>query len=507
MVSLTDLHLIDKSVPSVRGLCEQLLEYVGQASSSPIALMTMERSVLAQVLRIGHAAIELILQNQGNGDLGESIVAPDQHVLHRSPAPQSRQLRTIFGEHQFSQYTYSAGQHHKIALRPVDARLELSPRMYSYLLEEFSQMFCVESAFAQSARNLSTVFGGKFSVDTLESCTTQMGQQAETFLDDLPLPAPADEGELLVASADGKGVPLIREDAPKVKAFETQKLRPGNRRMATLGAVYSVDRFPRTAEEIVGALFRDPQEGLHAVRPPIRFKHVAAHFAEVYPDGDSTITSTGPIEACGWLGSQVDRRLKAEQPLILLVDGDHRLWSTAREFLPEKTIEILDILHVSTYIWSAAKVFCTSEKERERFTRVRLQLILEGRVMSVVSGLRRMATSRKLRGEQWSTIARNCNYLASHRARMQYHEYLREGYPIATGVIEGACRHLVKDRMERSGMRWTLVGAKAMLNVRAVFQSQYWREFHDQRMADELKTNHPLRQLLQNYRPEQALAC
>ena len=89
---------------------------------------------------------------------------------------------------------------------------------------------------------------------------------------------------------------------------------------------------------------------------------------------------------------------------------------------------------------------------------------------------------------------------------MRYDEYLRRGYPIASGVIEGACRHLVKDRMERSGMRWTLEGARSMLNVRAAFQSDHWRSFLKWNMVQNVQRAHPNRDLIKNYAPI-ALAC
>lgn len=89
---------------------------------------------------------------------------------------------------------------------------------------------------------------------------------------------------------------------------------------------------------------------------------------------------------------------------------------------------------------------------------------------------------------------------------MKYDEYLRRGYPIASGVIEGACRHLVKDRMERSGMRWTLEGARSMLHVRAAFQSAHWESFLRDRMSNEAKRIHPHRDQLNDYQT-MALAC
>jgi len=124
-------------------------------------------------------------------------------------------------------------------------------------------------------------------------------------------------------------------------------------------------------------------------------------------------------------------------------------------------------------------------------------------VAGVVRGLRAMLTRRQLRGEPRKKLQVICNYLTTHAARMRYDEYLRAGYPIASGVIEGACRHLVKDRMERSGMRWRLEGARSMLNVRAAFQSSYWNQFQRHRIQRELISIHPHRVLLDDYSPLQ----
>jgi len=85
-------------------------------------------------------------------------------------------------------------------------------------------------------------------------------------------------------------------------------------------------------------------------------------------------------------------------------------------------------------------------------------------------------------------------------------EYLAMGYPIYSGVIEGVCRHLVKDRMERSGMRWSLEGARNMLHVRATYQSDYRNQFHDERKAKIMIRTHTNRSLVAPYKPS-TLAC
>ena len=173
----------------------------------------------------------------------------------------------------------------------------------------------------------------------------------------------------------------------------------------------------------------------------------------------------------------------------------------ATDHLPGDRVEILDIVHVSAYVWQAAGVLCTSAKAREDFPRPRLLTILRGGAKSVIRRLRQMATARDLRDDARRQMTTITNYLAAHVDRMRYDEHLAAGYPIPTGVIEGACRHLVKDRMERSGMRWTLVGAKAMLNLRAVIASGHGNEFQTTRRDEEVQTNHPHRAVLKDYQP------
>ena len=132
--------------------------------------------------------------------------------------------------------------------------------------------------------------------------------------------------------------------------------------------------------------------------------------------------------------------------------------------------------------------------------------ILQGEVRGVIQGFRSLGTRHNLKGEKLKSLRRICGYLEKNADRMRYDEYLRRGYPIASGVIEGACRHLVKDRMERSGMRWTLEGARAMLNVRAAFQSDHWQTFLDWHRTKEVTRTHPNRNSLANYNPL-TLAC
>jgi hypothetical protein len=461
--------------------------------------------VLDGLLKMGHAAVEAFLALQGNGDLGETVPDDDGRTLHRSAEPVARPLRTIFGEHEFAAFVYRRRKHPNtpIALRPVDARMSLPPDRWSHLLQEFTQLFCIEEAFEPAAAAFARIFRQRLSVDTLEHVNQQMGVEAGEFLDSLVAPPAAEEGELLVVTADGKGVPMVQADALRLRCFEERPLRPGNRRMATLASVYSVDRFVRTPEQIVAALFRDVRDEplpADAVRPEPCHKRVVARFPRVFEEIDETQPIPGAIIALSWAAREVEQRRRPGQLLVRLLDGQTSLWDAADACLvddaEDERCDILDIVHVAGYVWRAAKAFHSHREPQEAFVRGRLLRILQGDVWGVIRGLRRMATQRRLSGTARQEVDTVCGYFTTHAPRMQYDRYLAAGCPIATGVIEGACRHLVKDRMERSGMRWTQHHAQAMLDVRAVHQSSYWDAFHQQRITNKQESNRHCRALL-----------
>lgn len=492
-------------------LVAQLKTTVLAAAKDAESFDSVERAVLTSVLQIGRQTLELLLSLQGDGDIGERAETADGKTIHRSDKTTNTPLRSIFGQHVVKQFTYSTGKNRPISLRPISARLSLPECRWSFLLQEFSQMLSVDQAYDQAMKNLAAILGGNFSVDTAERMNGQLGQNAGEYLADLPQPEADTEAKFLVATADCKGVPLVKEDSPKVAAFETAKKNPGNRRMATVVSVYSVDPHVRTAEEITAALFRDERErdATPADRPHPCNKNTTAHFPETVCDADgSEVAISGIHVGIAWIMKQVLQRRRAGQVLIVLMDGQESLWETMKLHLSfgARTIPILDILHALAYVWKAAGLFERDDARRRAFTRERLLKILGGDVRGVIQGLRCLGTRRELKGEQLKSLVGICGYLEKNADGMRYNEYLRRGYPIASGVIEGACRHLVKDRMERSGMRWTLEGARSMLNVRAAFQSDYWRRFLEWNMTQEVQRTHPHRNLIQSY-TSLTLAC
>ena len=197
-----------------------------------------------------------------------------------------------------------------------------------------------------------------------------------------------------------------------------------------------------------------------------------------------------------WEFAQRNPRLA--RPTVCLCDGQEALWQACTDaVLDDRRVEILDLLHVTPRLWAAAKLlYGVTSKAVLPFVRRRVTQVLEGKVATVIRTMRRLARQRGLDAVKRQALGRICGYFHKHRERMRYDEYLREGYPIASGVIEGACRHLIKDRMERAGMHWTLAGAQAMLDLRSVWIGGHWEAFQQDRIERETTRLYPYRDLV-----------
>ena len=175
------------------------------------------------------------------------------------------------------------------------------------------------------------------------------------------------------------------------------------------------------------------------------------------------------------------------------MDGQPSLWAVRKTYLPgDNVVEILDLLHATPRLWEAAYLFHREgSEEAASFVRDRLLRMLRGEAGYVIGGLRQMGTKHGLRGHRLAKLTTICNYLRKNLGRMRYDEYLAAGYPIASGVIEGACRYVVKDRMERAGMRWTVEGAQAMLSLRTTHINGQWKAFQKYRIQQERQRLYP----------------
>jgi hypothetical protein len=456
--------------------------FVEQATEARRAVHEVEAELFRRVLEMGRQALGMFFHLSGDGDQGERLQLADARELKRLKGHHSRAYLSVFGEFELCRAVYGAREEQKIEHVPLDERLQLPEQKFSKLLNDWNQSLVVDAPYARVDATLARILGFKQSVHSLERSNRQLAEDVSAFWDALPVPPADEEGALMVCSADGKGVPI--RGAPQTAVMADPPLKtgpkPGRKRVSLVGSVYSVDPFVRTPEAVLNALFRSPGESTDPPedRPPACYKHVRASLIR-----DAADTSKPSYdEIFGWITHDVSTRDPVGQrPLILLMDGQDSLWNAGLSHLPEeqfRVTEILDLLHVCGYVWDAAQLFHpTGSAKAVAYVRRLLLQILQGEVNAVIRALRRKGARAKLRGKRAKTLEGICGYFQTHSHRMAYDDYLSAGYPIASGVIEGACRNVVKDRMERSGMRWILKGAHAMLGLRSIHLSELWNEF------------------------------
>ena len=332
------------------------------------------------------------------------------------------------------------------------------------------------------------------SVDSLERMNRQMAADVEGFRLSRHAPPVAKEGQIVVVSMDNKGIPMRRPAEARAAGSHRQKGEKANKKqMATVGAVYTVDPKMRTAEEVVAALFGDKKNK----KPKQKDKPPVAQHKRVW--SSLTMEREGEIElgediVWSWLVQEEARRNpQGDKDQVCLMDGQRSLWIGRKHHLPrEDVVEILDLLHVTPRLWEAPHLFHPEgSDEASAFVRQRLHGILKGQAGYVIGGLRQMGTKQRLRGHKADNLRVICNYLETNRDRMKYDEYLASGYLIASGIIEGACRHVVNDRMERAGMRWSVGGAQAMLDLRTTYVNGQWNEFQNYRIDQATQRQYP----------------
>ena len=413
----------------------------------------------------------------------------------RLPKPHDKRYLSIFGELLIGRWVYGTREGQAIAWSPLDAALGLPAGENSYVLEDWLQRLCIQEAFGESVESLRAWLGTTVSIRTAEHMSREMSEYVEGFRGEA-IPPAKEEKELLVVTADGKGVPMRRTLAARLRAEsearegerggngegtgtargtlptgekqmrslpsagglagqrENGAERPGKKQMAYVGAMYSQARFPRTAEDVIDEVCRRKRA---KDRPEPQHKHVWAQMTQ-FAEGEPL-----PAAPTLFLEMAVEcyfRDPTYEKPCICVMDGERQLWNLAEEWFP-RAIGILDLFHVLERLWDVAHCLHAPESVAAReFVTHHLRMLLQGKVRYVLRNFRLLVKTYNLKGVKKKTLQSAITYYENNQEHMRYDEYLAAGYPIASGVAEGACKHLVKDRMERAGMRWELEGAR-----------------------------------------------
>ncbi len=449
-------------IHQLRADFEKLIALVTGPEAQRATLDQMERSLFRQVLRLGFGLLQLFLFTRAHTESHASRPGVGRTILFYH-SQQAIDYFSIFGKLTFERaYFYASGQP---GVCPLDEALSLPERCYSDLLMESAELLAVDNAYEKSLQVVTRLLGLTVPELALETAVAEHSHMVKTFYRRQGQFPVREEGPILVAQADGKGVPMVRRETASLKVRRGKGDKKTRKKEAIAIAVYTIEPYLRTPQEVVDALFKKNRSP--SVRPTPCHKQIFASL-----DGkDAAIQRLAE-----WVARREGTHICDR---VALTDGAAPLQKHVLAKLSDFTL-VLDIIHVDEHLWQAgAALFGETDPKRAEWVEAQLLDVLSSRANHVIQHLEEKAGAARKSSQASKTLLQVANYLRRNQPYMDYADYLQRGWPIGTGVIEGVCRHLVKDRMELSGMRWTVTGAASLLALRAVSENGDWEEFHE----------------------------
>jgi hypothetical protein len=497
-----------------------IIEETSQFSLSKQKFETLIRRLNSEdVCQMDHSALETLVDRDGREilrqlyqdhlDLRASqeekhdvIQGSDGKYRNHRREGEIKKLRVVFGDVEVTRISYEGRE--MSSLKPLDAKLNLPDRLCSYGVQRHLVEHAIQMSFGATGEQMEGMTGVHVSKRAIEKSIQNAAQDFDAFYSE------DDSGrekgkecanDLLVMSSDGKGVVVrksdLREETRKraereKKQKRKKRLTPGQKknrkRMAVVGAVYGTERNIRTPEEVMGP--SEPEASDNNV-VPLKPKRTRPKNKRVWAslEKDADVVMDQIFEE----GMKRDPEKKRQW--VYIADGDLHQLARVEDFATlygVATLAIIcDFVHVLEYLWDASHCFNkVGSDEAEQWVYERGMKILKGDAIQVAAGIRRSATKRGLTKKEAKAAEKCARYLLNHKEYLRYDEYLAKGYPIASGVIEGTCRHLINDRLDLTGARWSLIGAESILKLRSLWASKDLDTYWDFHKSQEYERNH-----------------
>jgi hypothetical protein len=464
----------DPIVQQIKGDFHALLAYVTGPEAQAQSAYTVELTLFRRLLSLGAALLRLFFVAQAAQR--PSTPTTTDGAVWSYYDQRSISYYSVFGKLRVARHYFTASGH--AGTCPLDAALSLPDHCYSDLLSDWACYGSTDAAYRENQTALKRILGLTLSVQALETMVATAAADVSAFYQQPSAPAtPLAIGSILVVQADGKGVPLVQPPLPDPPLRLSKGQKRTKKKEAIVTCLYTITPYVRTAQDVRAALLHEARRADHPTRPVPVHKETRATL-----EGKASAVLTLQQRARQRDGQHIRAR-------VALTDGAESLQQHILTAFPDHTL-ILDIIHASEYLWATATALLGETSPlRTPWVAAKLDLLLSGQVGMLLADLTAEAASTTWTETQRSAIERTIGYYVRNRAYMHYDRYLAQGWPIGTGVVEGACGHLVKDRMEQAGMRWTQDGAQAILDLRAVRINGDWEaywQFHRQQQHHRL---------------------
>ena len=447
---------------------KDMAEMVEQVSGAAVKQATadqVERSLLKFLLQLGAKLLTLFFVVRSQACERSSYSGQDGQT-YGYQGERKRNYGSIFGVVPLVRpYFYKAEVG---GIAPLDAALSLGEASQSDLVREVSELLSVSHVYHESSETLAHLFGLSLSTRSIAAHMGEDASDVEAYYQQKIAPEAQSEAALLVIQADGKGVPMIQPPPAETKVRLSKGEKRGRKQEAIVTTVYTIAPAVRTPQAVVDSLFATNPSAAPASsqRSTPQHKHLWATL-----DGKDTALERLTSHVQARQGDHIQQRLA-------LCDGCEALQTRLAHYFPDFT-RILDFFHANEYLWdTATALFGETNPERLSWMQTHTLQLLASHTETLIAELRQRTLDSVTTPAQRRQLEKTANYFTRNLPFMDYAAYLDKGWPIASGVIEGACRHFVKDRCELSGMSWSQPGVEALLRLRAVAENHDWHDYH-----------------------------
>jgi hypothetical protein len=465
-------YSLEESILEGKLEVSQLFEYIEKNAESMDAYQ-IEQEIYSRIRKIGLASMKGYFAVKGTGDIGEVLDLKDGITLKKESSLRPKSYFSVFGKFSVPRTCYRTKGHEGVM--PLDAEANLPERTYSYLLQEWMDILSIRDSFSEASVTIRKLLCLEIRPSRVEVVNEESSSSYDKFYEKKQQPEPDSEGQIKVIGFDGKGVPVIKSEAAKLKARAGKGEKRQKKKEAIVGVSYTTDPKQRTAVEVAENLIypeksekKKKDEGKESLviraKNPRRMASLERSkedvMKEIIKDAESRCTD-------------------GKGALVAVMDGALCLWSLLTSLLVGVNwVGILDIIHVVEYLWKVTNaIHGEATMEGKEWVYHQLVGILQGRVERVIGELKQMLSKLDLKASQKKALQDAITYFENHREWMRYDEYLIAGYPIGSGVVESTCGHTVKNRMEGTGRRWSIKGAESTLLLRSVYTSKDWEAY------------------------------
>jgi hypothetical protein len=437
-----------------------------------VSIRQMETGYLKQLLSLCLVLLKFVIRMKIEHKSAKRP-EPLQGEGIKSKGKRYRKYLSLFGLLEFSRPSYWSDQ--RGMLYVLDSDLDFPSELWSYNLQQLTGGNASEVNFRESVKTINTLLDLGLSGTSSERNIERLGSMVEGYYEEKE-PLIQKEPVCFSASFDGKGVPKIKP-RDKEKPREINRLGKGQKRgvkqMATVGVMSWFEPKERDIDSVVRGLMGSPLSNKQRDKLVKESEqndnrwHQGIHRRAFLTDQDKCIDY-----GIGYIKSMMGN---SHSKLVIPIDGGIGLEAKILKYVKKHDLEtqfdgiILDIIHVSQYVWDCVNaIFGEQSKLRTDWVKQMLEDLLNSKTAKVIEDLEKIVAKGDLSKTKRRTIQKAITYFTNHRHKMDYKTFIDKGYPVSSALVESNCGHLVKDRMEQSGMRWSSKGAQNMLDMRAV---------------------------------------